>query len=139
MPLSIKYWPKEWSRTDDFPMYKFIAPLFVDPTELLSIEQAIGNALIDPVASSKAVILYGEGGTGKSTLLAAIKTSFMGCCGSIPGKSLVGLSKGSSKNQTSELPVTETISKKNQPYQWKWKSLQSIMSLNRQRFDGSAS
>lgn len=94
MPLSMKLIPRTWERTDSFAMYRFISPLFPNNTELLTIEWAIGNALIDPVSTSKAVVLYGEGGTGKSTLLAAIKTSLAGCCGSIPDKSLLGAAKG---------------------------------------------
>jgi hypothetical protein len=108
MPLSIRRWPRGWTRTNDYPMYRFIAPLFPNQVELQTIEWAIGNALIDPTTSSKAVILYGEGGTGKSTLLAAIKTSLMGCCGSIPDKSLVGLAKGMS-NSVASIVVSNRI------------------------------
>lgn len=101
MPLSIKQWPKRWERTNNFPMYQFISPLFPDGRELLTIEWVLGNALVDPNSFSKAVILYGQGGTGKSTLLALIKIAFMGCCGSIPDKSLIGLAKGMSTDVAS--------------------------------------
>jgi len=108
MPLSTRRYPKGWSRTDDFPMYKFISPLFPNPIELRTIEWVIGNALIDPSSFGKAVILYGEGGTGKSTLLAAIKIALMGCCGSIPDKALVGLAKGMS-NDVASIVVSNRI------------------------------
>ncbi|CCU82736.1 hypothetical protein BGHDH14_bgh02902 [Blumeria hordei DH14] len=101
MPLSICKWPSEWTRTDEYSMYKFVSPLFSDPGDLLTIEWALGNALLDPVHVSKAIILYGEGGTGNSTLLAAIKTSLMGCCGSIPDNALVGMEQGMSDDVAS--------------------------------------
>lgn len=108
MSLSIPRWPREWSRTDDMPMYRFISPLFPDPRELKTIEWVIGNALLDPTTYSKAVILYGEGGTGKSTLLATIKITLMGCCGNIPDKSLVGLARGMS-NDVASIVVSNRI------------------------------
>jgi hypothetical protein len=103
MPVMTPRIPGEngWSRTDDLPMYNFISPLFKNPVELQTIEWAIGNALVDPCTSSKAIILYGKGGTGKSTLTAAIRIALMGCCSSIPDKSLIGISKGLSDDVAS--------------------------------------
>jgi len=108
MSLSIPRWPRQWNRTDDMPMYRFISPLFSDPKELTTIEWVIGNALLDPSTYSKAVILYGGGGTGKSTLLAAIKIALMGCCGDIPDKALVGLAKGMT-NDVAAIVVSNRI------------------------------
>jgi hypothetical protein len=109
MPLSIKYWPERWERTNNFPMYQFISPLFPYEQELLTIEWILGNALVDPNATSKAAILYGPGGTGKSTLLALIKIAFMGCCGSIPDKSLIGLAKGMSNDVASVVVANRIV------------------------------
>lgn len=94
MSLAIPYWPPDWERTSVYPMYNYLSPLFEDPAELRTIEWAIGHALVDPHSYSKAVVLYGPGGRGKSTMLAALNIALMGCCGSIPDKALVSLAKG---------------------------------------------
>lgn len=91
MPLAIRGWPSKWERTQSYPMYKFIRPLFADERELLTLEWVIGNGLLDPSKFSKALILFGEGGTGKSTLLAALNIALMGCCGSIPDRALLNI------------------------------------------------
>ena len=91
MPLAIRGWPSRWDRTTPYSMYKFIRPLFQDERELLTLEWVIGNGLLDPSKFSKALILFGEGGTGKSTLLAALNIALMGCCGSIPDRALLNI------------------------------------------------
>jgi len=92
--LASRIWVPQWERTDSFPLYRYISPLFTNPIEMLTFEWCLGNALVDPHSFSKAVILYGEGGKGKSTVLAALNTAFAGCCGNIPDGALVSLSKG---------------------------------------------
>lgn len=108
MPVAVSQWPRQWVKTDDMPIYRFISPLFPDKRELTTIEWVIGNALLDPNSHSKAVILYGEGGTGKSTLLATIKIALMGCCGSIPDRALLGLAKGMN-NDVASVVVSNRI------------------------------
>lgn len=92
--IAARNWPPEWERTPSYPMYRFLEPLFVDKTDMATVEWAIGNALIDPHSFSKAVILYGEGGRGKGTFLGALTIALMGCCGTIPDGALVSLSRG---------------------------------------------
>lgn len=87
-------WPPSWDRTQSYPIYRFLSPLFVDPVELKTVEWCIGNAMIDPHSFSKAVILYGVGGKGKGTFLGALTIALMGCCGTIPDGALVSLSRG---------------------------------------------
>lgn len=94
MALSVRHRPARWSKTELYPMYRFLSPLFTDPTELTTIEWVAGNAMIDPHSFSKAVVLFGEGGHGKSTFLACLNIAFLGCCGTIPDQALVSLSKG---------------------------------------------
>lgn len=60
---------------------------------MLTVEWAIGNALVDPHNFSKAVILYGEGGRGKGTFLGALTIALMGCCGTIEDGILVSLAR----------------------------------------------
>ncbi|RKF79380.1 hypothetical protein GcC1_047022 [Golovinomyces cichoracearum] len=94
MPLSMKIIHRTCERTDNLGMYRSISPLSPNNTQLLTIEWAIGNDLVDPVSASKAVFLREEGRTGKTTLLTPVKKSLAGCCGSIPDRSLLGISKG---------------------------------------------
>ena len=94
MPLSIRGWPQNWTKTSDYPMYRYLAPLFVDPVELKTLEWCIGHSLIDPHTFSKTVILYGEGGRGKTTTINALASALMGCCGTIPDSALVNLGAG---------------------------------------------
>lgn len=101
MPIFIDQWFKQWIRTPDFPMYRFIAPLFVDPVELKTMEWAIGNALIDPHTFSKTVILHGPGGHGKSTILNTLNSALLGCCGTISDSDLVSLRSGLTLNVAS--------------------------------------
>lgn len=94
MPLSIKGWPRKWVRTSDYRIYRSIAPLFVDPAELQTVEWSTGHALIDPKSYSKTVLLYGEGGRGKSTILKMLDAVLLGCCGTIPDDALTDLRSG---------------------------------------------
>lgn len=92
--IASRRWPPEWEKTESYPMYRFLKPLFVDPIDMSSIEWCIGNALVDPHSSSKAVVLYGQGGRGKGTFLGALTIALIGCCGTIPDGALVSLSRG---------------------------------------------
>lgn len=91
--VATRHWPSKWVRTDSFPLYKFLSPLFTDAQDMKTVEWIIGNALIDPHAFSKAVVLYGEGGRGKGTFLGALTIALMGCCGTIPDGALVSASR----------------------------------------------
>lgn len=101
MSLALRHWPRIWHRTSNYPMYQFLRPLFPYDIELKTIEWTVGHALIDPHSYSKAVILYGEGGHGKSTMLAALNIALLGCCGTIPDRSLVALTKGMTQDVAS--------------------------------------
>lgn len=92
--IAARHWPRKWNRTQSYPIYRLLSPLFVDPTEMKTIEWTIGNSLIDPHSFSKAVILFGEGGRGKGTFLGALTIVLMGCCGTIPDGALVSLYRG---------------------------------------------
>lgn len=92
--IASRRWPSEWEKTERYPMYRFLKPLFVDPIDMSTIEWCIGNALVDPHSSSKAVVLYGQGGRGKGTFLGALTIALIGCCGTIPDGALVSVSRG---------------------------------------------
>lgn len=92
--IASRVWPSEWERTSQYPLYRFVSPLFADPTDMTTVEWCIGNALIDPHSFSKTVILHGEGGRGKGTFLGALTIALMGCCGTIRDGALVSAAKG---------------------------------------------
>lgn len=94
MPLHIRFWPKVWHRTHQYKIYRFLAPLFVDPLELKTFEWCLGHAFVDPHSYSKTVILYGEGGHGKSTIMSVVNSVFFGCCNTIPDSALENLNAG---------------------------------------------
>lgn len=94
MPIYIRFWPKKWKKTPSFPLYKVVAPLFVKDIELKTLEWCLGHAFIDPHSYSKTVILYGEGGHGKSTIMTVINSIFFGCCSTIPDTALENLRGG---------------------------------------------
>ncbi len=109
MPIHIRFWPKTWHKTSDFKMYKFISPFFVDPVEMKTLEWSLGHAMIDPHSYSKTVVLFGPGGRGKSTIVAAINSAFFGCCGSIPDSALENLSGGISTKVASTVASNRIV------------------------------
>lgn len=68
-----------------------------------TVEWIVGNCLLDPVHVSKVLILYGKGGTGKSTLMAAIKGVLRGCCGTISERSMTSAYMGLDSNVASTI------------------------------------
>ncbi len=94
MPLHIRFWPRTWKRTPQYKIYRFLSPLFVDPIELKTLEWCLGHAFVDPHSYSKTVVLYGEGGHGKSTIMSVINSVFLGCCNTISDSALENLSGG---------------------------------------------
>lgn len=94
MPIHINFWPRLWTRTHQYKIYRFLAPLFEDPLELKTLEWCLGHAFIDPHSYSKTVVLFGEGGHGKSTIMSTVNSVFFGCCSTIPDSALENLSSG---------------------------------------------
>lgn len=88
MPCALQYIPTAWVPDGEQRLYKYLRVLFRDPVELQTIMWIIGNALVDPGYSSKFLLLYGPGGTGKSTFIKCIENMFVGCCGTISSSSL---------------------------------------------------
>lgn len=83
MPCSFNQIPRSWSPGGTERMLKFIRVLFNDQIELLTIQWTLGLIAVDPSSVSKFLLLYGPGGTGKSTLIGLIEDVFNGCCGTI--------------------------------------------------------
>lgn len=88
MPMFFKELPKRWSPGGPNRIYKYLAVLFTNLIELDSIKWIIGMAAVDPGSSSKFLLLYGPGGTGKSTTIEVIENLFKGCCGALNSDAL---------------------------------------------------
>lgn len=92
MPCSFNKIPQSWSPGGTEKMLKFIRVLFNDDTELRTILWILGLVAVDPSSVSKFLLLYGPGGTGKSTLIGLIEDIFNGCCGTISSSVLTSKS-----------------------------------------------
>lgn len=86
MPCSYDEIPQMWTKGGPQRLYRYLAVLFLDQTDLLTIMWIVGNCAVDPGTMSKFLLLYGPGGTGKSTLIRAVEAVLRGCCSTIkPG------------------------------------------------------
>lgn len=83
MPCSFNQIPQSWSPGGAERVLRFIRVLFNDQVELKTIQWTLGLVAVDPSSVSKFLLLYGPGGTGKSTLIGLIEDVFNGCCGTI--------------------------------------------------------
>ena len=110
MPIFFKELPKRWSPGGADRIYKYLAVLFINPVELDSIKWIVGMAAVDPGSSSKFLLLYGPGGTGKSTTIEVIENIFKGCCGALNSDALTGrfnsIDQGTARTIASNRVVT---------------------------------
>ena len=84
MPCKIPQLPKMWKNEGPGRLERYMLPLFSDHRELLTFKWIMGGIPLDPAMPSKFLMLYGDGGTGKSTILRIIRALFKGCCSTIP-------------------------------------------------------
>jgi hypothetical protein len=84
MPCKFPSLPKLWENDGPGRLERYMLPLFSDQRELLTLKWLLGGIPLDPAMPSKFLILYGNGGTGKSTILKIIRALFKGCCSTIP-------------------------------------------------------
>ena len=75
MPLKSTVIPTQWSLQAVHGEYEFIKPLFTSDMELLALMWCVGNAITDPIDTSKFVILYGGSGNGKSTVIKCVESA----------------------------------------------------------------
>lgn len=86
MPCSFDELPASWSPGGPQRLLRYLLVLFPDPKDLDTIRWIVGNATVDPGTASKFLLLYGPGGTGKSTIIRSIEVLLRGCCSTIkPG------------------------------------------------------
>lgn len=62
--------------------------------DLKTIVGCVGDSLLDPSTSSKAAVLAGPGGRGKSSVMNSIKEALSGACGSVAPETIKGSLKG---------------------------------------------
>lgn len=103
MPCSFNKIPRSWSPGGAEKILKYIRVLFTDQIELKTVQWIIGVIAVDPSSVNKFLLLYGPGGTGKSTLIGMLEDIFNGCCGTISSNVLT------SKNSTITLDTARTI------------------------------
>jgi len=88
MPCSYDEIPPSWTSGGPERLLRYLLVLFPDSERLLTVMWIVGNAIVDPGSFSKFLLLYGPGGTGKSTLIKAIETLLKGCCSTIKPSTL---------------------------------------------------
>lgn len=88
MPIATHISPTRYTFPGLCTMLGFIAQLFPDPRDLVTVMWHQGNALVDPSENPKSLFLYGPGGSGKSTLLRAMYNSMQRSCATLPDGSL---------------------------------------------------
>jgi energy-coupling factor transporter ATP-binding protein EcfA2 len=98
MPCKHRILPLSWDRVETTKIEAFLEPLFVDRRELETLLWILGGILLDPMVQAKFVVLFGPGGTGKSTILSLIDSMMKGCTGVI--------SSGVFTGTASDIPVT---------------------------------
>jgi hypothetical protein len=90
MPFSFDHFSTKWSLGNTSRLYNYLRVLFSNDIEFDTVRWIIGMAATDPGSVSKFLLLYGPGGTGKSTLISAIEDIFRGCSGTLLSSTLVG-------------------------------------------------
>ena len=86
MPCAFDEIPRSWTPGGPERLLRYLSVLFPEVKTLHTIMWIIGNCIIDPGTSSKFLLLYGPGGTGKSTIIRAVEALLKGCCSTIkPG------------------------------------------------------
>lgn len=101
MPSKHRILPESWERVEKTKIEAFIEPLFENKRELETLLWVLGGILLDPMIQAKFLILFGQGGTGKSTILNLIDSMMKGCTGVI--------SSGVFTGTASDVPTTALI------------------------------
>lgn len=97
MPCKFPSLPRAWEYDGPGRLERYMLPLFADHREFLTFKWIMGGIPLDPAMQSKFLLLYGDGGTGKSTILRIIRALFKGCCSTIPN--------GTFTSTSSDLPL----------------------------------
>lgn len=84
MPIRSVIYPDVYTFPGKCELLGYVAQLFPDTRDLITLLWHIGNCVLDPVSNPKSLMLYGPGGSGKSTVLRVIANTLGSCCGLLP-------------------------------------------------------
>lgn len=84
MPIRSTIHPTVYVFPGKCDLLGYIAQLYPDPRDLVTLLWHVGNCIVDPVSNPKSLMLYGPGGSGKSTVLRVIANMLGSCCGLLP-------------------------------------------------------
>lgn len=94
MPVRSTIHPTQYVFPGKCTLLGYIAQLFRDTRDLITVLWHVGNAVLDPVSNPKSLMLYGPGGSGKSTVLRVIANALGSCCGLLPDGCLTAYNNG---------------------------------------------
>lgn len=83
-PIMSTKLPVAWRWPGGGAIYNHVAPLFTDQRDMLTFMWHVGNCLVDPMQTPRSLMLFGPGGSGKSTVLNTIINALQGCAGALP-------------------------------------------------------
>lgn len=81
MPIRSTIYPVSYVFPGKCELLGYMAQLFSDTRDLVTVLWHVGNCVVDPVVNPKSLMLYGPGGSGKSTVLRIIDNTLGSCCG----------------------------------------------------------
>lgn len=104
MPVKTRITVNRWEHDPHCSVDHYLRPLFPNEREYMTLKWVVGNSLLDPPSSSHFLILYGPGGTGKSTVLSSILAMRPGCSTAIDVSSII-----TSKSEKTPKEIVETL------------------------------
>lgn len=103
MPVRSTIYPVRYVYPGKCTLLGYLAQVLPDTRDLVTILWHVGNSVVDPVSNPKSLMLYGPGGSGKSTVLRVINNSLGSCCGLLPSGCLT------SKSEVMPITVSSVI------------------------------
>lgn len=94
MPIRSTIRPTRYIFPGKCDLLGYVAQLYPDPRDIVTLLWHIGNCILDPVSNPKSLMLYGPGGSGKSTVLRIIANMLGSCCGLLPDGCLTSRDNG---------------------------------------------
>lgn len=102
-PVSFTQLPLSWKYPGAMSVESYLYPLFRRDSDMDTVKWVIGNCLLEPTSTPRAMIVFGPGGTGKSTLLNVITEMLEGACGTVPDGTYTNSSKSLSDKVVAQL------------------------------------
>ncbi|KAF7889370.1 uncharacterized protein EAF01_010863 [Botrytis porri] len=102
-PVTFVKLPLQWLWPGAGNIETFLYPLFDTDQDMDTLRWHVGNSIVDPGGTPRALILFGPGGTGKTTVLNTVMECMQGCCGILPPGTFTSYSSALSPEVKSEL------------------------------------